>query len=90
MAARWLDFGASLPVALLETEVAREIYGPAALYVEHADPDPIAAALERLLYDDRERARLVAAGRTQLARYSWQECAQRTLQVLLASAARRR
>ncbi len=82
--------GAGIPVALLETEVAREIYGPAAHYVERPEPDRIAAALERLLYDDGERARLVAAGRAQLARYSWQECAQRTLQVLLASAARRR
>ena len=81
--------GAGVPVALLDTEVAREIYGPAALYVARPEPDLIAAALERLLHDEDERQRLLAAAAVQLERYSWQECAQRTLQALLAAGARR-
>jgi glycosyltransferase involved in cell wall biosynthesis len=80
--------GAGIPVALLDTEVAREIYGPAALYVPRAEPELIAAAIERLLHDEAERRRLLAAAAVQLERYSWQECAQRTLQVLLAAARR--
>lgn len=78
--------GAGVPVVLLDTEVAREIYGPAARYVERADPTLIAGALDSVLYDPSERARLLAAAPATLERYSWRECAQRTLQVLLSCA----
>jgi glycosyltransferase involved in cell wall biosynthesis len=77
---------AGIPVVVLDTEVAREIYGPAAEYVAEADPTAIAAALERVLSDRVERQRLVEAGQARVARYSWDECARRTLQVLLACA----
>ena len=70
---------------LLATDVSREIYGAAAIYVERPDPALIAAALERALFDDEERARVLAAAAAQQERYSWRECAQRTLQILLAS-----
>jgi len=78
--------GAGMPVVLLDTEVAREIYGPAATYVEDADPARIATALARVLFDQPERNRLIDAAAPQLERYSWRECAQRTLQVLLSCA----
>ena len=77
---------AGIPIVLLATDVAREIYGAAATYVERPDPALIAAALERALFDDAERERVLAAGAAQLERYSWHEAAQRTLQVLLACA----
>jgi glycosyltransferase involved in cell wall biosynthesis len=77
---------AGIPVVVLDTEVAREIYGPAAEYVAQPEPGLIGSALERLLVNDEERARLIGAGRTQVERYSWDECARRTLQVLLACA----
>jgi glycosyltransferase involved in cell wall biosynthesis len=77
---------AGIPVVVLDTEIAREIYGPAAEYVARPDPGLIAAALERLLVSDEERARLIEAGAAQVERYSWDECARRTLQVLLACA----
>ena len=76
--------GCGVPVVLLDTDVAREIYGPAATYVERPDPALIAGGLERALFDEEERTRTRAAAATQLERYSWRECAQRTLQVLLA------
>ncbi len=75
---------AGVPIVVLDTEVAREIYGPAAIYVERPDPALIDAALERVLFDEAERTRLFDAATRQLQRYSWRECAQRTLQVLLA------
>jgi alpha-1,3-rhamnosyl/mannosyltransferase len=78
--------GSGVPVVLLDTDVAREIYGPAATYVERPDPALIAEGLERALFDDEERTRTLSAAGTQLERYSWRECAQRTLQVLLACA----
>jgi alpha-1,3-rhamnosyl/mannosyltransferase len=76
---------AGVPVVVLETEVAREIYGAAATYVERADPDLVAGALERVLFDRGERAARLAAAPAVLARYSWQACAARTLQLIMAS-----
>ena len=75
-----------IPVVVLDTEIAREIYGPAATYVAHPEPAMIAGALERVLTDTTERQRLAEAGKAQVERYSWDECARRTLQVLLACA----
>jgi glycosyltransferase involved in cell wall biosynthesis len=77
---------AGVPVVVLDTDIAREIYGPAAEYVARPEPDLIAGALERMLVDEEVRARLIDAGTTQVQRYSWDECARRTLQVLLACA----
>jgi alpha-1,3-rhamnosyl/mannosyltransferase len=73
-----------IPIVVLDTPVAREVYGPAAAYVARPEPALIEAALERVLFDEEERARLRDAAATVLARYSWEECAHRTLQVLLA------
>jgi glycosyltransferase involved in cell wall biosynthesis len=77
---------AGVPTVVLDTEVAREIYGPAAEYVARPEPTLVASALERVLTDTAARSRLLDAGAAQLQRYSWHECARRTLQVLLASA----
>jgi glycosyltransferase involved in cell wall biosynthesis len=76
---------AGIPIVVLDTAVAREIYGAAAVYLERPDPDLIAAALERVFRRVDERARLITAGLRQVERYSWRECAQRTLQVILAT-----
>jgi glycosyltransferase involved in cell wall biosynthesis len=75
-----------VPPVVLDTEVAREIYGPSAIYVAQPTPELIAKALETVLTDPSERQRLLGAAPGVLARYSWQECAHRTLQVLLACA----
>jgi alpha-1,3-rhamnosyl/mannosyltransferase len=75
-----------IPVVVLDTEIGREIYGPAAEYVAQPEPSMIATALERVLEDQVVRQRLVEAGKAQVERYSWDECARRTLQVLLACA----
>lgn len=80
--------GAGVPIVLLATDVAREIYGPAATYVERPDPALIAGALERALFDETERERVLGAAGAQLERYSWRECAHRTLQVLVSCARR--
>jgi glycosyltransferase involved in cell wall biosynthesis len=76
---------AGVPIVVLDTAISREIYGPAAVYLERPEPDLIASALERVLGRTDERTRLIEAGRLQLERYSWRECAQRTLQVILST-----
>jgi glycosyltransferase involved in cell wall biosynthesis len=78
-----------VPIVVLDTAVAREVYGAAAEYVAEPRPALIADALARVLFDAPERARLLEAGRVTIERYSWQECAQRTLQILAASAGHR-
>ena len=77
---------AGVPAVVLDTAVAREIYGPAAVFIERPEPAQIAAALDRLLFDATERERLLSTSVGLLQRYSWSECAHRTLQVLIACA----
>jgi glycosyltransferase involved in cell wall biosynthesis len=77
--------GAGLPVLLLDTPVAREICGDAAIYLERPDPTLIEGALTTLLFDAEARRRLMDAAEHVLARYSWTECAAQVLTVLLAS-----
>ena len=76
---------AGVPIVVLDTEVAREIYGPAAVYVPSPEPALVEAALEAALFDPAARARVLEAAPLVLERYSWRESAQRTLQVLLAA-----
>ena len=76
---------AGLPVLLLDTPVAREICGDAAMYVRRPDPTLIEDALTTLLFDARERKRLREAADRLLEKYSWTECARQVLKVLLAS-----
>ncbi|MBI2828525.1 MAG: glycosyltransferase family 4 protein [Acidobacteria bacterium] len=75
--------GAGIPIVVLDTPVAREVYGSAALYVERPEPALIETALERILGDEAERARILAAARDTLARYSWRTCAEQVLEVLV-------
>jgi glycosyltransferase involved in cell wall biosynthesis len=72
---------AGVPVVLLDTPVARETCGEAALYVK-CDANEIAGALETVLFDDAQRARLLAAAPAVLSRYSWETAARETLQAL--------
>jgi glycosyltransferase involved in cell wall biosynthesis len=73
------------PLVLLDTPVAREIYEPAAWFVPPRE-DAIGDALARLLADDAEHTRLVAAGHELLRRYSWERAAEQVLHVLEAAA----
>ena len=75
---------AGIPIVVLDTPVAREVYGAAALYVARPDPGLIEAALRRVLTDESERTRILEAGRATLARYSWRRCAERVLDVVVS------
>jgi glycosyltransferase involved in cell wall biosynthesis len=77
---------AGVPIVVLDTPVAREVYGAAALYVERPEPALIEVALERALLDDVERSRILSAAPDTLARFSWRTCAARVLDVLQACA----
>jgi glycosyltransferase involved in cell wall biosynthesis len=77
---------AGVPPLLLDTPVARESCGDAALYVPSSDIREIADALEQLLYDEATRSSILAAAAQTLARYDWQRAARDTLAVIEASA----
>jgi glycosyltransferase involved in cell wall biosynthesis len=76
---------ARVPPLLLDTPVARESCGDAALYVSLDDVAGTTLALERLLFDEAVRERILTAAPMVLARYSWPRAARETLDVLIAS-----
>jgi glycosyltransferase involved in cell wall biosynthesis len=71
-----------VPPLLLDTAIARESCGDAALYVPKDDIPATSAALEQLLFNDTARQRLLAAAPGVLARYDWHLAARQTLAVL--------
>jgi glycosyltransferase involved in cell wall biosynthesis len=73
---------AGVPPVLLDTPVARESCGAAAVYVPVGNLPATTRALESLLFDEAVRARLLAAAPAQLAKYSWPRAARETLAVL--------
>jgi len=71
-----------VPPVLLDTPVARESCGAAALYVARGDVAATTHALERLLFDDRTRDAILAAAPSALERYRWPRAAADTLALL--------
>jgi glycosyltransferase involved in cell wall biosynthesis len=80
-----------VPPVVLDTDVAREVYGPAAEYLV---PGPtlvsdLGQALVHLLSDPGAHERLVAMGAEVLARYDWSRTASDTLEALEEAAGAR-
>lgn len=73
---------AGVPSVLLDTAVARETCGEAALFVPRGDIAATTRALEQLLFDPMTRARILEAAPSVLARYSWPRAACETLAVI--------
>ncbi len=71
-----------VPPVLADTPVARESCGEAAAYVRSGDVHGTADALERVLFDEGERARILTAAPAALAGYDWPTAADRTLALL--------
>ena len=71
---------AGVPVVVLDTPVAREVYGDAAAYVAHGDLAGTAAALRRFLTSPLAAAEQLAHAPAVLARYSWDRAAAETLE----------
>jgi glycosyltransferase involved in cell wall biosynthesis len=71
-----------VPSVVLDTPVAREVCGTAALYVPVGDREATTAALSAMLFDAAARARVLSEAPAVLARYSWDRAAAETLDVL--------
>lgn len=63
-----------------------EVAGPAAVYVDPANPHGIASAAAALLADPGHRARLVERGLARAARFDWERAAAATAEVLRQAA----
>ena len=71
---------AGVPIIVLDTPVAREVYGDAAWYVPHdGDVRVAAGAIRTLLEDPSSAAPMLAAAPGVVARYSWDSAANETL-----------
>jgi glycosyltransferase involved in cell wall biosynthesis len=71
---------ADVPIVVLDTAVAREVYGEAAWYVPpETDVVSAAEAIRTLLEDRDSRARFLSHAPAVLARYSWDTAADATL-----------
>ena len=75
-----------MPPVLLDTPVARESCGEAALYTARGDVAAVTVALELLLFDESTRKRLLDAAPATLAQYNWPRAARETLALLETSA----
>jgi glycosyltransferase involved in cell wall biosynthesis len=75
-----------VPSVVLDTDVAREVYGDAAVYVKLDDLSGITSALNNLLFDRSTRDRVLSAAPSVLSRYSWPRAAAETLSALEAAA----
>jgi glycosyltransferase involved in cell wall biosynthesis len=75
---------AGVPAVVLDTPVAREVYGDAVRYVpltRHLD-DGLGRAVLELLSSDTARGTLLASAREVVSRYDWKHTAARTLDAL--------
>ncbi|MCA3015864.1 MAG: glycosyltransferase family 4 protein [Myxococcaceae bacterium] len=69
------------PVIAADAGAHREVVGSAGLLVDPHDEAAWKAACQRVFRDEALRRQLSEAGITRASRFSWDECAQRTLQV---------
>jgi glycosyltransferase involved in cell wall biosynthesis len=71
---------AGVPIVVLDTPIAREVYGDAAWYVpSDGDVRSAATAIRTLLEDPSRAAPMLTAAPGVLARYSWDAAAEQTL-----------
>jgi glycosyltransferase involved in cell wall biosynthesis len=73
---------AGVPPVVLETQVAREVYGPAARYVPTLAGPPLADTLTELLMEPSASRAVLAHAEDVLARYDWRQTAAATLRSL--------
>lgn len=78
------------PVVSSDATCLPEILGDAAVYFDPRDTTAMAGAIERVLDDPMLRQTLIAAGREQLARYSWRRTAEEMLLLYRAAALARK
>jgi glycosyltransferase involved in cell wall biosynthesis len=73
--------GAGVPVVAARAGALPETLGDAAVLVDPADVDALAAALDRVVHDDELRRDLVTAGCRRVEQYRWPNIAPRFVEL---------
>ena len=71
-----------LPTVVSNLDVLREIAGDSVLYFDQEDKQSIAAAMTKVVKDEKLRAELREKGLQRVQNFSWHKCAAETLQVI--------
>ena len=74
-------FSAGCPVACSSTSSIPEVVGKAAALFDPNDVDDIANAITLLVCDTKERLRCIADGHERTKMFTWDNCAQQTLEI---------
>ena len=69
------------PVISSDSSSMPEVIGDAAAFFSPLESDELIAALDRVLYQEEERNKLISKGKIRLSNFSWKKCAEETLQV---------
>ncbi len=77
------------PVIASDIPVHREVLGEAAVYVPRNQPERLAEAIQRLLNQPNERARLASLGPERALRYGWDRAAGQLVAILREAANRK-
>lgn len=72
----------SVPVVVSNASSLSEIVGDSAILVDPRDTKSIASGIEEVLSSNILRKKLIEAGFKNVKRFSWQKCAQKTLEIL--------
>jgi alpha-1,3-rhamnosyl/mannosyltransferase len=79
---------AGTPVVASNASCLPEVLGDAALLVDPTDAGAFGAAVESVLTDSNLRRRLVLAGESRARKFTWEECAEKTVEVYRRAAGR--
>lgn len=77
-------FASGAPVLTADNSSLREVAGEGALYCQAESVPDITEKLGMLWQDEALRERLILAGARELGRFSWDKCAEETLDFLMA------
>ncbi len=73
------------PAIVSDIPVFHEVYGDAAVYFNHLDPQNIAEVIKKTLANKRLLKEMVELGYKQAAKYSWKKCVQETHKIYESS-----
>jgi glycosyltransferase involved in cell wall biosynthesis len=73
-------FANDCPVCLSNTSCLPEVAGEAGTYFDSTNPDSIAEAIKKTIYDVAFSKKMKDAGRIRLENFSWKKCARQTVQ----------
>jgi glycosyltransferase involved in cell wall biosynthesis len=74
-----MSFGC--PVICSNSSSIPEVVGDAGVLFDPQDAGALREAIERVIYDDSQRAKLIARGYRRTAHFSWDRCAAETMEV---------